>query len=78
MDRAESPRGEAFGEPAEYSTLIVAPDGKRIAAGINDPATGVASIWLFDGRGVRTRFTFGDLSDAPVWSHDGSRIAFQG
>ena len=26
-------------------------DGKRIAAGINDPSTGAAPIWLFDGRG---------------------------
>ncbi len=77
MDRAGKPQGEPLGEPAEYSNLALSPDGKRIAAGINDPATGAASIWLFDGRGVRTRFTFGDLADAPIWSHDGSRIAFQ-
>jgi serine/threonine protein kinase len=77
IDRAGKPLGEPFGEHAEYSSLAIAPDGKRIAAGINDPATGAASIWLFDGRGVRTRFTFGDLSDTPVWSHDGSRIAFE-
>jgi Tol biopolymer transport system component len=77
VDRAGKPIGEPIGEPAEYSSLAIAPDGKRIAAGINDPSTGAASIWLFDGRGVRSRFTFGDLSDVPVWSRDGSRIAFQ-
>ena len=63
LDRAGKPVGEPFGEPAEYSSLSVAPDGKRIAAGINDSATGVASIWLFDTRGVRTRFTFGELAE---------------
>ena len=77
IDRAGKPLGEPFGEPAEYSTLAVSPDGKRIAAGINDATTGTASIWLFDGRGVRSRFTFGDLADVPNWSRDGSRIAFQ-
>ncbi len=76
VDRAGKPVGEPFGEPAEYSSLSLAPDGKRIAAGINDPATGTASIWLFDSRGVRSRFTFGELADGPVWSPDGSRIAY--
>jgi eukaryotic-like serine/threonine-protein kinase len=77
VDRAGKTVGEPFGEPAEYGSLSIAPDGKRIAAGINDPSTGAGSIWLIDGRGVRTRFTFGDLSEAPVWSSDGSRIAFE-
>jgi eukaryotic-like serine/threonine-protein kinase len=77
VDRAGKPLGEPIGEPAEYSALSLAPDGKRIAAGINDSSTGAGSIWLIDGRGVRTRFTFGDLAEAPVWSPDGGRIAFQ-
>jgi Tol biopolymer transport system component len=35
-------------------------------------------IWIMDlERGVRSRFTFGpNLADSPVWSPDGSRIAF--
>jgi serine/threonine protein kinase/Tol biopolymer transport system component len=34
-------------------------------------------IWLFDGeRGNTTRFSFGDSGTAPVWSPDGSRIAY--
>jgi tRNA A-37 threonylcarbamoyl transferase component Bud32 len=77
VDRNGKTIGEPFGEPAEYATLNIAPDGKRIAAGINDPAAGTTSLWIFDTRGVRSRFTFGDLTDSPVWSPDGSRIAFQ-
>ena len=77
MDRGGKTIGEPIGEPAEFASLSLAPDGKRIAAGINDPSTGTTSIWTFDGRGVRSRFTFGDLTDAPVWSPDGLRIAFQ-
>ncbi len=77
VDRSGKTVGEPVGEPAEYSSLSLSPDGKRIAAGINDPATGISSIWLFDSRGVRSRFTFGDLSDQPTWSRDGSRIALQ-
>ncbi len=76
LDRAGKQIGEPLGEPAEYSSLALSPEGKRIAAGINDPATGASSIWLFDGRGVRSRFTFGDPSDAPLWSRDGERLAF--
>jgi len=77
LDRSGKTVGEPLGEPAEYSSLALAPDGRTIAAGINDPGTGGASIWLFDGRGVRTRFTSsGKLSDLPAWSRDGSRIAF--
>jgi len=77
MDRTGKALGEPFGEPAEYSNLSISDDGKRIAAGINDPATGAGSIWLMDERGGRTRLTFGEVAEAPVLSHDGSRVAFE-
>jgi len=77
LDRSGKPIGEPFGEPVEYSTLSISPDGKRIAAGINDAATGSPSVWIFDERAVRTRFTFGDGADGAVWSPDGTKIAFQ-
>ncbi len=77
FDRAGKPLSEPFGEPAEYASLGLARDGKRFAAAINDPTTGMPSIWIFDERGVRTRLTFGGLTDNPVWSPDGSRIAYQ-
>jgi Tol biopolymer transport system component len=69
--------GEPFGEPSEYTSLAVSPDDKRIAAGIADPSTGLPNIWLLDTRGARTRLTAGGpATDSPVWSPDGSRIAY--
>ena len=77
IDRSGKPLGEPFGEPAEFAGLSIARDGKRVAASIADPANGQTSLWLLDHRGARSRFTFGDPSNVPVWSPDGSRIAFQ-
>ena len=58
----------------------MSPDGTRLATSKIDPrvAEGETGIWLLDLlRGVSTRLTF-DLSpdSAPVWSPDGTRVAF--
>jgi serine/threonine protein kinase len=63
-----------------YTDLALSPDGSRLAASKIDPrlGEGESGIWLLDlVRGVNTRFTF-DLTpnSAPVWSPDGSRVAF--
>ncbi len=76
FDRAGKPVGEPIGEAADYQSLAIAPDGSRIVAAINDPGTGTPDIWVFDSRGVRTRLTFGSPSGLPVWSPEGSRIAY--
>jgi Tol biopolymer transport system component/predicted Ser/Thr protein kinase len=76
FDRSGKRLGEPIGEPADYQSLAVAPDGKHFAAVIVDPGTGTPDIWIFDSRGVRTRFTFGPAATSPVWSPDGSRIAY--
>ena len=76
FDRAGKPTSELFGEPAEYTTLSVSPDGKRIAAGIADPTTGLPAIWILDDRGGRTRLAASGGMDGAVWSPDGSRIAY--
>jgi Tol biopolymer transport system component len=56
----------------------VSPDEKRIAIHRHD--TNGGDVWLFDSvrRGTMLRFTFDASQDnsMPIWSPDGSRIAF--
>ncbi len=62
-----------IGEPAPYDDVAISPDGTQIAAHSD------GNIWLIDAmRGGRTRFTFGPGGgQSPVWSLDGSRVAFR-
>jgi WD40 repeat protein len=68
-----------FGEPAAYFGGRISPDDSRIAVGVYDSGTQTTQIWVGDvTRGVRTRLTSGPGSNTgPVWSPDGSKIAFQ-
>jgi eukaryotic-like serine/threonine-protein kinase len=56
----------------------ISPDGNRVAEDHPDPQTGVYDLWLHDlARGTASRFTFNSKTNRfPVWSPDGSHIAF--
>jgi serine/threonine protein kinase len=87
FDRAGKLLG-TIGEPGQYNTVALSPDGTRVAVSRNDPqaagrgafgsAWGNTDIWLHEFlRGTSARFTFDPALDwMAVWSPDGSRIIF--
>ena len=76
VDREGKPTG-SLGSPAQYRGIELSPDGTRVAAHRHDGLGG--DIWVGDvSRGALSRFTFDPAQDnaSPVWSPDGSRIAY--
>ncbi len=75
-DRTGKQLGAAVA-PGFHSNLALSPDEKRVAMERSDRGA-QANIWLAElGRGTDSRFTFEARNDySPVWSPDGSRIAF--
>src|SRR5207247_3780588 len=68
------------GQPGYLSNFSISPDGKKVASTrirSSNPSAG-ADIWLHElERGTESRFTFkGLFSVSPVWSPDGSSIAY--
>jgi Tol biopolymer transport system component len=76
FDRSGKSAG-TVGTPADTVWASISPDGSTVAI-VRREETGGQDIWLHDlSRGTDTRFTFGPGSNSfPVWSGDGSRIAF--
>ena len=59
-----------------YRIPRLSPDGRRVVVAIDDEG---AQTWLYDlSRETLARLTFGGtVNQAPVWSPDGRRLAFQ-
>ncbi len=61
-----------------YANPRVSPDGRQIAVEINDGDKDW-NIWVYELSGATSmrRLTFAGRNRAPVWSHDGQRIAYR-
>jgi Tol biopolymer transport system component len=68
-----------LGDQAQHDDpFYISPDGSQVTAAIFDPRIGTPDVWIYDvKRAIRTRFTTDAAADNnPVWSPDGTRIAF--
>ncbi len=79
FDRRGTTLGELGLEARFRGWPTISPNGTQAAASIEDESTGLRDIWLFDlAHDTQTRFTFGAKSEnTPIWSPDGTQIAYQ-
>jgi Tol biopolymer transport system component len=78
VDRAGGALG-TVGDAAPYVNLWLSPDERRVAVAMATGSPTNLDIWIIDlARNVPLRLTFSPLSEgSPVWSPDGSRVAFE-
>lgn len=77
FDRAGKRLG-TIGDPADYGTLELSPDGKQVAVAVLDRATNTNDIWLLDvAGGGRTQLTSSPADENwAIWSPDSKRLVF--
>jgi serine/threonine protein kinase/Tol biopolymer transport system component len=67
------------GDAAPYLNLALSPDESRVAVALATGSPTNRDIWTLDARGIPSRLTFDPAVDgSPVWSPDGTRVAFEG
>jgi Tol biopolymer transport system component len=68
----------SIGGVADYESISISPDGKRVAASVIDPEKETSDLWVYGiDRPTAERVTNDPgLERSPVWSHDGRRIAY--
>jgi Tol biopolymer transport system component len=76
IDRTGKQVGIAVENLQNLEFARLSPQGDRVAVMLDN---GIADIWTLDlARGVRTRLTFGPVSNIyPVWSPDGKWVAYE-
>jgi dipeptidyl aminopeptidase/acylaminoacyl peptidase len=63
-----------IGEPAEYGTVTLSPDERRVAL---ERSGASAGVWVLDvATGIPTRLTFNGSESDPIWSPDGREVVF--
>lgn len=67
-----------LGEPSDWGPPRISPDGKYVAVGKADTNTRKPVIWILDADGHASQLPdgAGSGSVSPVWSPDGTKIAF--
>ena len=74
LDPSGQPLG-TVGEPGRFASVHLSPDDSQLMVERDRPHH---DLWLYDLRGhnLPTQFTSGATAGLPVWSSDGSKVAF--